>query len=354
MKNFEKNYQNTGHDEGGETGKTGFRDGYLHVAPEKKGDSVTGVVEETPDGRLVYIRRDGQKVEVEKHEGPDLQEGAVYVKTKNMPPELRGFIAVLSALKKDALKTQSEINQAREAIGLKKEFTEKDDDTVKELQEEVVEGLVEGEGGEESAIEAIKKLQEMEHGEDSENKVKAAWNKWKRKIGKAVAIIGLLAVITASLSSDSQNRGPDNLSQGQENTEQVQENEGESGVGPDTHIYGSDIEGEVNNDHIVREGEGVTHALKRQLDKDSELANKLGYNGSLESLSEVGGAFGYIERDEVRVGEPGVGYRLVETGGEVFIEETDKDGEVIGKQKLGADFKKGEGLNKSEYNKLNT
>lgn len=63
------------------------------------------------------------------------------------------------------------------------------------------------------------------------------------------------------------------------------------------------IESSISHDAFVNKGEGITHALKRQLESNPAIAEKLNYNGKVSDLARIAKDFGYIKSDgsDVRV-----------------------------------------------------
>ncbi len=105
----------------------------------------------------------------------------------------------------------------------------------------------------------------------------------------------------------------------------------------------------LNQEAIVGQGEGVTHALRRQIENSPELLQKFGFTGDVnnpQAVHEFAGKmayekakeFGYISNDggEVRVKMPGeVAYQFkTEADGSVKILELDKNGKLTGGVKL--------------------
>ncbi|HEU0085687.1 MAG TPA: hypothetical protein VFQ59_01890 [Candidatus Paceibacterota bacterium] len=102
--------------------------------------------------------------------------------------------------------------------------------------------------------------------------------------------------------------------------------------------------GPVNPDAIVGKGEGIQHALIRQIENDPELAKELGYKGDIadqKSLHAFAGVKahllsiknGYVGLDgsEVRVAIPDkIGYEIEIENGEAIIHERDaSSGEIF-------------------------
>ena len=344
MESFEKNNQSPQADK-----KKGseFKDGFLHVYPQGEEENKTGVVKESPEG-LIYVKRDGTELNVSKEKIPgniNLPDGFLYLKTENMPPELRGFIAVLEKCYKEVYINQDFVN---EESGEKKSFVPPKKDVgsfIDQNEEKLSQEMAEKGDLDESLDIAEKIIAKDLKGE--KKKTFIAWKKFKGRFIKGAIIIGLSAVVLASLFKSGQEPNQD-LKESAEIVNTV-----DSPNGPDFIEGGGEIDNdvEINNDAKVRSGEGVSHVIKRQLEANNSLAEKLGYDGSQESLASITEGFGYIGPDsEVRASYPGIAYQLVETPSGVEIYEFDVDGNFVESKKAGSNFEDSAQQDFYEYN----
>ncbi len=129
-------------------------------------------------------------------------------------------------------------------------------------------------------------------------------------------------------------------------TEEMAPEKTEESIPKETETTPTETTSELTEEAKIAKGEGIEHAFRRQIEANTDIATKLGWNGTQDIHEFSGGAahrlaedLGYVGAEgEIRVGTEGVGYQLSLDGDEVGVSEYDTDGNVVESHTSADDF----------------